>query len=298
MTPVPAIVRDGMAEPLLEFRNVSKRYPDFALDDVSFSLPRGYIGGLIGPNGAGKTTIVKLLLNLVGRDGGWITVAGLDPVDDEVTVKRRIGFVHEVPSYYEHLSLDAIGRVVGRFYPEWDRALFASLLREFDLPARSRFGSLSRGMRTKGALALALAHRAELLVLDEPTAGLDPVFRRALLERLSAYVAEGRASVLISTHVTSDLERLADFITYVRAGRVVLSATRDELAERWALVRGGPALLDEETRGLLAGYERSAHAVTGLTSDAPALRRLLSGRDAVVERATLEDIMFYMGRSC
>ena len=298
MTPVPAIVRDGMAEPLLEFRNVSKRYPDFALDDVSFSLPRGYIGGLIGPNGAGKTTIVKLLLNLVGRDGGWITVAGLDPVDDEVTVKRRIGFVHEVPSYYEHLSLDAIGRVVGRFYPDWDRALFASLLREFDLPARSRFGSLSRGMRTKGALALALAHRAELLVLDEPTAGLDPVFRRALLERLSAYVAEGRASVLISTHVTSDLERLADFITYVRAGRVVLSATRDELAERWALVRGGPALLDEETRGLLAGYERSAHAVTGLTSDAPALRRLLSGRDAVVERATLEDIMFYMGRSC
>jgi ABC-2 type transport system ATP-binding protein len=287
-----------MAEPLLEFRNVSKRYPDFALDDVSFSLPRGYIGGLIGPNGAGKTTIVKLLLNLVGRDGGWITVAGLDPVDDEVTVKRRIGFVHEVPSYYEHLSLDAIGRVVGRFYPDWDRALFASLLREFDLPARSRFGSLSRGMRTKGALALALAHRAELLVLDEPTAGLDPVFRRALLERLSAYVAEGRASVLISTHVTSDLERLADFITYVRAGRVVLSATRDELAERWALVRGGPALLDEETRGLLAGYERSAHAVTGLTSDAPALRRLLSGRDAVVERATLEDIMFYMGRSC
>ena len=298
MTPVPAIVRDGMAEPLLEFRNVSKRYPDFALDDVSFSLPRGYIGGLIGPNGAGKTTIVKLLLNLVGRDGGWITVAGLDPVDDEVTVKRRIGFVHEVPSYYEHLSLDAIGRVVGRFYLDWDRALFASLLREFDLPARSRFGSLSRGMRTKGALALALAHRAELLVLDEPTAGLDPVFRRALLERLSAYVAEGRASVLISTHVTSDLERLADFITYVRAGRVVLSATRDELAERWALVRGGPALLDEETRGLLAGYERSAHAVTGLTSDAPALRRLLSGRDAVVERATLEDIMFYMGRSC
>jgi len=298
VTPVPAIVRDGMAEPLLEFRNVSKRYPDFALDDVSFSLPRGYIGGLIGPNGAGKTTIVKLLLNLVGRDGGWITVAGLDPVDDEVTVKRRIGFVHEVPSYYEHLSLDAIGRVVGRFYLDWDRALFASLLREFDLPARSRFGSLSRGMRTKGALALALAHRAELLVLDEPTAGLDPVFRRALLERLSAYVAEGRASVLISTHVTSDLERLADFITYVRAGRVVLSATRDELAERWALVRGGPALLDEETRGLLAGYERSAHAVTGLTSDAPALRRLLSGRDAVVERATLEDIMFYMGRSC
>jgi ABC-2 type transport system ATP-binding protein len=298
VTPESAAAQDGMDEPLVEFRDVSKRYEGFALDRVSFVLPRGYIGGLIGPNGAGKTTIVKLLLNLVRRDGGRIAVAGLDPAEDEVAVKRRIGFVHEVPSYYEHLSLDAIGRVVGRFYPAWDAALFASLLNEFDLPAHARFGSLSRGMRTKGALALALAHRAELLVLDEPTAGLDPVFRRALLERLAAYVAEGRASVLISTHVTSDLERLADFITYVRAGRVVLSATRDELAERWAVVRGGSALLDADTRDLLAGYERGPHGVTGLTSDAPALRRRLAGRQAVVERATLEDIMFYMGRSC
>jgi len=285
-------------EPLLEFQDVSKRYESFALDGVSFSLPRGYIGGLIGPNGAGKTTIVKLLLNLVSRDAGRIGVAGLDPVGDEVAVKRRIGFVHEVPSYYEHLSLDAIGRMIGRFYPAWDGALFASLLSEFDLPPRPRFGSLSRGMRTKGALALALAHRAELLVLDEPTAGLDPVFRRALLERLAAYVSDGRASVLLSTHITSDLERMADFITYVRAGRVVLSATRDELAERWAVVRGGLALLDEGTRGMLAGYESGPHGVIGLTADAPALRRRLAGQAFVIERATLEDIMFYTGRSC
>jgi len=206
--------------------------------------------------------------------------------------------VHEVPSYYEHLSLNAIGRMIARFYPEWDGPLFASLLREFDVPPRPRFGSLSRGMRTKGALALALAHRAELLVLDEPTAGLDPVFRRALLERLAAYVADGHASVLISTHITSDLERLADFITYVRAGRVVFSAARDELAERWATVRGGSVLLEEGTRSMLAGYESGPHGVTGLTADAPALRRRLAGEAVVIERATLEDIMFYMGRSC
>jgi ABC-2 type transport system ATP-binding protein len=285
-------------KPLLEFRNVSKRYEGFALDGVSFSLPRGHIGGLIGPNGAGKTTIVKLLLNLVSRGGGRIEVAGQDPAEDEVAVKRRIGFVHEVPSYYEHLSLNAIGRMIARFYPEWDGPLFASLLREFDVPPRPRFGSLSRGMRTKGALALALAHRAELLVLDEPTAGLDPVFRRALLERLAAYVADGRTSVLISTHITSDLERLADFITYVRGGRVVFSAARDELAERWATVRGGSALLEEGTRSMLAGYESGPHGVTGLTADAPALRRRLAGQAVVIERATLEDIMFYTGRSC
>jgi ABC-2 type transport system ATP-binding protein len=286
------------AEPLLEFREVSKRYGEFLLDRVSFSLPRGYICGLIGPNGAGKTTIVKLLLNLVHRDGGRIELAGLDPAEHETAVKARIGFVHEVPTFYEHLSLEAIGAIVGSFYPAWDQALFASLLAAFDLPPRVRFGALSRGMRTKGALALALAHRAELLVLDEPTAGLDPVFRRALLERLAGYVSDGRASVLISTHITSDLERIADFVTYVRAGRLVLSATRDELAERWAIVRGGPALLEGEARALLSGWERAPHGVTGLTFDAPGLRRRLAGHEVVVERATLEDIMFYTGRSC
>ena len=289
---------DTGAEPLLEFREVSKRYGAFLLDRVSFTVPRGYVCGLIGPNGAGKTTIVNLLLNLVHRDAGRIEVAGQDPAEHEIAVKGRIGFVHEVPSYYEHLSLKAIGRIVGSFYPAWDDALFASLLMEFDLPPRARFGTLSRGMRTKGALALALAHRAELLVLDEPTAGLDPVFRRALLERLAAYVSDGRASVLISTHITSDLERLADFVTHVRAGRVMLSATRDELAERWAIVRGGPALLEGEARALLSGWERTPHGVTGLTFDAPALRRRLVGHDVVVERATLEDIMFYTERSC
>ena len=285
-------------EPLLQFRNVSKRFPGFALEDVSFSLPRGYIGGLIGPNGAGKTTIVKLVLNLVHRDAGRIEVGGEDPAEHEVAVKQRIGFVHEVPSYYEHLSLDAIGSIVGGFYPTWDGPLYASLLREFDLPSRQRFGGLSRGMRTKGALALALAHRAELLILDEPTAGLDPVFRRALIERLAGYVSDGRSSVLLSTHITSDLERVADFVTFVRAGRIVLSATRDELAARWATVRGGPALLESGTRELLAGCESGPHGVTGLTSDAPSLRRRLASQAVVIEPATLEDIMYYEGRSC
>jgi ABC-2 type transport system ATP-binding protein len=288
----------GVGGPLLAFRNVSKQYAGFTLDNVSFSLPRGYIGGLIGPNGAGKTTIVKLLLNLVHRDSGEIDVAGMDPARQEVAVKQRIGFVHEAPSYYDHLSLDAIGAFVGRFYPTWDAARYASLLRAFDLPSRQRFGLLSRGMRTKGALALALAHRAELLVLDEPTAGLDPVFRRSLIEQLAEYVSDGRASVLLSTHITSDLERIADFITFVRAGRLVLSATRDELARQWAIVRGGPELLHDETRKLLAGYESGPHGVAALTPDAPALRRKLARQSVLVEPATLEDIMYYAGRSC
>jgi ABC-2 type transport system ATP-binding protein len=285
-------------DPVFELRGVSKHYPGFALGDVSFSLPRGYVGGLIGPNGAGKTTIVCLLLGLVRADAGDVRVCGLDPWRDEIEVKRRIGFVHEVPKLWAHLSVDGVASIVSRFYPTWDQPLYERLTREFEVPGRTRVASLSRGTRAKAALALAMAHHAELLVLDEPTAGLDPVFRQRLLDRLAAYVSDGEASVLLSTHITSDLERLADFVTFVRDGRIVFSSTRDEIADSWAVVKGAPDLLTAECRALFAGWETGAHAFTGLTRDADAVRRHLPGVPLVVERASLEDIMFLMGRSC
>jgi ABC-2 type transport system ATP-binding protein len=285
-------------DPILELRGVTKHYPGFSLRDVSFSLPRGYVCGLIGPNGAGKTTIVKLLLGLVRPSEGTLRVLGRDPESAELEVKQRIGFVHEVPACYEHLDLRAIASIVRRFYIRWDQPLFEDLVREFEVPAGQRFGSLSRGTRTKAALALALAHHAELLVLDEPTAGLDPVFRRSLLERLASYVGDGRASVLFSTHITGDLERMADYITFVRDGRLVFSSTREEVFDRWFVVKGDPAILDDAVRHALAGVEVGAYAFTGLTSDAAGVRQQLAGREAVIEAATLEDIMYFTGRSC
>ena len=285
-------------EPVLELRGVTKHYRDFSLRDVSFSLPRGYVCGLIGPNGAGKTTIVKMILGLVRPVEGALRVFGEDPVLAEAAVKDRIGFVHEVPSFYDHLDLRALASIVRPFYSRWDQPLFERLVREFDVPAGKRFGSLSRGTRTKAALALALAHHAELLVLDEPTAGLDPVFRRSLLERLAAYVEDGRASVLFSTHVTGDLERMADYITFIRDGRLVFSSTREDVFGRWVIVRGDPRALNDSDRKRFAGVEVGPHAFTGLTDDAAAARQGFAGREVVVEAATLEDIMYYTGRPC
>jgi len=285
-------------DPVLELRGVSKRYPGFTMADVSFSLPRGYIGGLVGPNGAGKTTIVCLLLGLVKPDGGDVRVCGRDPWRHEIETKQRIGFVHEVPSLYAHLTVDAVAGIVARFYPTWDQPLFETLKGDFGVPGRTRVVSLSRGTRTKAALAIAMAHHAELLVLDEPTSGLDPVFRQRLLDRLAAYVSDGGASVLLSTHITSDLERLADYVTYIRDGRVVFSTTRDEIAETWMVVKGAPELFTPERRAWFAGCEIGAHAFTGLTREADAVRRQLGSAPLVVERASLEDIMFLMGRSC
>ena len=284
--------------PILELRGVTKHYEGFSLHDVSFSLPRGHVCGLIGPNGAGKTTIVKLILGLAHVSSGRLRVCGEDPATAEVAVKDRIGFVHEVPSIYDHLSVEAIASIVRPFYTRWDQPQFDALAREFDLPTRTWFGSLSRGTRTKVALALALAHHAELLVLDEPTSGLDPVFRRELLDRLAAYVSDGLASVLFSTHITGDLERMADYITFIRDGRLVFSSTREEVFDRWVVVKGDPGDLDEETRQLFTGVEVGAHAFTGLTDDAPRARTHLAGHDIVIEAATLDDIMYYTGRTC
>ena len=285
-------------DPILELRGVTKHYAGFSLRAMSFSLPRGYVCGLIGPNGAGKTTIVKMILGLVRPERGELRVCGDDPATAEQAVKDRIGFVHEVPAYYDHLRVGAVASIVRPFYSGWDQPLFETLVREFEVPTGTRFGSLSRGTRTKAALALALAHHADLLVLDEPTAGLDPVFRRSLLERLAAYVEDGRASVLFSTHLTSDLERMADYVTFIRDGRLVFSSTREDLADRWFLVKGDPRTLDASIRQGLAGVEVGPHAFTGLTNEPAAIRQLLAGRDAVIEAASLEDIMYYAGRSC
>ena len=285
-----------MDRPILEVSGVTKAYPGFALADVSLALPRGYIMGLIGPNGAGKTTLVRLILGLARPDAGEIRVFGLDPANDGVAVRSRIGFVHEAPALYDGLSVEKAGAVIGGFYSDWDDDRFHTLAAAFELPARRRVGTLSHGMRTRLALAVALAHDADLLVLDEPTSGLDPVFRRELLERLSTLVAEREVSILISTHITSDLDRVGDYITFLRGGRTVFSTSRDRILDGWAVVKGGLELLDAETRPLFRGWETGELGLTALTDDPDTIRARLPAASIVVERATLEDIVYLTGR--
>jgi ABC-2 type transport system ATP-binding protein len=284
-------------EPILEVREIFKAYQGFALKDISFTLPRGYIMGLIGPNGAGKTTLLKMMLDLVRPDAGEIRIFGLDARTDGEAIRSRIGFVHEEPSFHEALSVMAAADAVGPFYPGWDEGAFRSLAREFGLPLEKKLKTLSQGNRTRFALAVALSHGAELLLLDEPSSGLDPAFRRTLLDRLAGVIEGGDASVLFSTHITSDLDRVADYITFLQGGRLNFSVTRDEVLETHALVKGGLSLLTEETRQLLTGYVSGEFGFVGLTSDARATAEALKGEEIVMERATLEDVVFYTGRT-
>ncbi len=279
-------------ENVLEVRNLHKRFEGFALTDVTFSVPRGYVMGLIGPNGAGKTTTLKLILDLVKRDSGAIRVCGMDPAEHGAQVRSRVGFVHDEPMFYRYLTLAQNAALVAPFYRTWDEAAFRRLAAAFELPLQKRFGVCSRGNRKKFALALALSHKAELVLMDEPTSGLDPVFRRELLDTLSTLLQDATASVLFSTHITADLERISDYVTLLQEGRVVFSAVKDQIMENWALVRGGLELLDGLPAGFFRGVHRGPHGFEALTDDASEARRRLGGA-VLVDRPSLEDIIYH-----
>ncbi len=280
-------------ENVVEINRLVKSYEGFSLKEISFALPKGYIMGFIGPNGAGKTTTIKLILNLIRKQSGDIRIFGMDPIRDEVAVKSRIGFVHDAPLFYDYLCLHQIKNIIAPFYKRWDDAVYKKLFKEFELPEGKKFKELSRGTKMKFALVLALSHHADLIIMDEPTSGLDPVFRRELLEKLAQLLQDEEKSILFSTHITSDLERIADYITFINGGEIVFSAAKDAVLEQWGIVKGGKELLNESSKSLFRGIRLHEFGFEALTADCERVRRTFNGQ-VVIERATLEDIMFYI----
>jgi ABC-2 type transport system ATP-binding protein len=284
-----------MTDAAIEIRGLRKRYPGFTLKDVDLDVPCGYVTGLIGPNGAGKTTLIKLIMNLVRREGGTIRVLGLDAVADEVAVKSRIGFIYDEPPFYADVSLRDSARAIAPFYTGWRDTRFRELAVRFGLPLGKRFKTLSHGMKMKFALAIALSHDADLLLMDEPTAGLDLAFRRELLDDLTAILQDERKSVLFSTHVTADLERIADYVTFIRNGSIVFTLPKDELRERWGVVRADRQTVDRLPAAIVRGRRERPYGVEALVADVGAAREAL-GIGAVIDRASFDEIMVFMSR--
>jgi ABC-2 type transport system ATP-binding protein len=284
-------------ENILEVKSLCKKYKqgDFALEDVSFQLPYGYIMGLIGPNGAGKTTIIKLIMSLILKDSGEIKIFGKDNIQDGVEVRQRIGFVYDNPCFYDHLTLRQMKALLAPFYKQWDDDIFNRLIIDFELPLKQKIKTLSRGMRMKYALAIALSHHADLIIMDEPTSGLDPVFRRELLEILSNVMQDEKKSILFSTHITSDLERIADYITFIHKGKRVFTSSKDEVLENWGIVKGGNDWLNEANKRLFQGIRQGEYGFEALTSDVKKMQRAFK-TEVVYEKATLEDIMFFTAK--
>lgn len=213
---------------VLSVKGLVKHYTGFTLQDVTFSLPEGRIMGLIGKNGAGKTTTLKSILNLVRPDSGSITMFGRDFLQNEEACKQDIGVVLGEVDFYKQKKISDITAVTKRFYHHWDETAYQKYLRAFELVPQKRVKELSSGMKVKYMIALALSHNAKLLILDEPTSGLDPVSRDDLLQLFQSLVKDGRRSILFSTHITSDLEKCADDITYIKDGKLLKSAEKTE----------------------------------------------------------------------
>ncbi len=279
----------------IEIKGIRKEYKGFTLQDVSFRVPQGYIMGLIGPNGAGKTTIIKLIMNLLIRKAGEIRVFGKDNIQHEAEIKERIGFVYDIPHFYEDVNLKNLASAMSPFYSKWDNRLFLKLIDEFELPLAKKFKKLSHGMKMKFSLALALSHDADLILMDEPTSGLDPVFRQDLMDRLSKMMLDEGKTVLFSTHITSDLERIADFITFINDGEIVFSSKREDILENWGVIKAGQDFLEHSKIPGFQGYRKSDFGVEVLTSEIKKAVAV-SSSDYVIEKANLEDIMYFMGR--
>jgi ABC-2 type transport system ATP-binding protein len=254
--------------------------------------------GLVGPNGAGKTTIIRLIMNLLRRDAGEIRIFEKDNIIHNVEIKERIGFVYENPPFYPQMSLQDVKRITSPFYPGWDEKCFLRLTERFKLPLKKKIKALSKGMVLKAALALALSHNAELLVLDEPTSGLDPVFRRELLELLRGIMQDENKSILFSTHIVTDLEGIADFITMVSDGKIIFCEERDRIYEQYALIRGSSESLQRILAagdGMVIRPRETRVGFEALSRKADEIRNLLA-EAVVIERPGLEDIMFYLSK--
>jgi ABC-2 type transport system ATP-binding protein len=279
----------------IEISDLRKEYKKFTLKDVSFNVPQGYIMGLIGPNGAGKTTIIKLIMNLIRRNAGKIEVFEKDNIRYEAEIKEKIGFVYDIPSFYEDVTLKNLASAISPFYSRWNNKLFLKLTDEFDLPLDIKFKKLSHGMKMKFSLILALSHDADLILMDEPTSGLDPVFRLDLLDRLSHLMLNERKTVLFSTHITSDLEKIADYVTFINEGEIVFSSKKEDILENWGIIKANKDFLKQKGVPGIQGYRKGEFGVEILTSD---IKKALfdSSLDYVVDKATLEDIMYYKGR--
>ena len=278
---------------VLNINDVQKRYRSApALCGVTLSLKEGYVMGIVGPNGAGKTTLIKAILDLVRLDAGSIEVFDMDHRKSQRSVRDRIGFVHEESYLYEMVNLGDVERIASSAYTRWKPDTFAHYVARFELPARKRVKEYSKGMKMRLSVAVALSHQAELIVMDEPSSGLDPIVRRDLIDVIGEELAKEHRSFLISTHITSDLDRIADFVVVLDRGQVRLSVTRDELSDTYALCKGGRDLLAGESNGCFIGVRENEYGFTALTSERGEVARRF-GDAVVLERASIEDLMVH-----
>jgi len=274
---------------ILEVTGLNKSYKDFSLTDVSFTLPEDCITGFIGVNGAGKTTTIRTILGLTHKTSGSIKIFGKDMESNEQELKNRIGIVLDEGYFYDELTMDEMKSIIAPAYSGWSDKDYKEYLDRFSLNPRQKIATLSRGMRMKFALTLALSHGADLLIMDEPTSGLDPLIRSQLLEIMKDYMKQGGKGVFFSTHITSDLDKIADMLILIHGGKILFEQDRDILLDNYRLVKGDSKALNNENKKLFLNIQTTDFGFAGVTDKLLEVQKSMS--DILVERPTIEDIM-------
>lgn len=278
-----------MTNSALQVNNLSAQLGDFALKDVNLALKTGTIMGLVGRNGAGKTTLIKTIVEHLPRKSGEVFFFGLPLMGNETTVKARLGIVFDTPIYPPNLKPVVIKKMLAPLYQGFDDTKYTAFLERFELDPGKKLATYSKGMQMKFSIAIALAHNPDLIILDEPTAGLDPIARVEIVDLLMEIMQSEQKSILFSTHITSDLEKIADYLTIIDQGKIIISEAKDELLEQYALVQIDKQMMNDKLVATLIGAKETAFGYTGLCR-----REQLAGMaDIKLARPTIEDLLIY-----
>lgn len=282
-------------ENAIEISGVTKRYDGFTLDNISFNVPVGSIMGFIGQNGAGKSTTIKAILNIIGIDSGKITILGKDHIKDEYAVKSQIAAVFDELPFHEGFNADQICTMFSGLYSNWDREKYYAYLERFGLPRKKKLKAFSKGMKMKLQIATALSHGAKLLIMDEATTGLDPVVRNEILDIFREYLQDETNSILMSSHITSDLEKIADSVTFIDKGKILLSGVKDEILENHGLLKCKREELSQLAPEDYISARINDFGAEAMVADRELCRKKYPG--LLIEKTTLEEIMlFYVNR--
>lgn len=276
-------------ENILEVTGLEKQYKDFKLKSIDFSLPEGCITGFIGTNGAGKTTTINSILDIIHRDRGNIKFFGKPFSGNEKEIKNRIGIVFDDGYFYDELSMEEMKSIIAPSYSGWSEKCYRDYMERFSLNPNQKIETLSKGMKMKFSLVLALSHKADLLIMDEPTSGLDPLMRSQFLEILKEYMKGGGKGVFFSTHIVSDLEKVADVLILIDNGEILLKEEKDILLDKYRKIKGDIGLLDEPCKKLFLNLHVTEYGFVGITSHIEEIQKKM--KSIILERPTIEEIM-------
>ncbi|MBR1824892.1 MAG: ABC transporter ATP-binding protein [Ruminococcus sp.] len=279
----------------IEINGLTKKFDGFTLDNVSFNVPKGSIMGFIGQNGAGKTTTINTILNIVKADSGTVNVFGLDHIKDEYEIKKNIAAVFDELPFDDRLNANDIDIILREIFEEWSSETFFNYLDRFQLPRKKKFGKFSKGMKMKMQIAAAMSHNAKLLIMDEATTGLDPVVRNEILDIFFEYLQNEEHSILMSSHITSDLEKIADSVTFIDKGKLLISGYKDEILENHGIIRCTKDDYKAIDPADIVSARVNDFNIDVMVANVAECQRKYSG--AVIDRANLDDIMvFYVNR--